>query len=169
MKCRRYRPEPALSQFFSCRGHSPASAWRYRIFTHRRTNWLNRARALLRLFERPARGDLPQVVLGIFEGLRRRIRHAVSRIRLSGTTSLLHPRSRRAQAGGARPSGAHRSVPSRSLPVLRLDPSELPTLCDPAHDESSSAPGSPAPRMSEYASLELGKRPSNPKHRPALA
>ena len=31
MKCRHYRPESALSPFFSCRGHSPASAWRYRI------------------------------------------------------------------------------------------------------------------------------------------
>ena len=31
MKCRHYRPEPALSPLFSCRGHSPASAWRYRI------------------------------------------------------------------------------------------------------------------------------------------
>ena len=29
MKCRHYRPEFALSPFFSCRGHSPASAWRY--------------------------------------------------------------------------------------------------------------------------------------------
>ena len=145
MKCRHYRPEPALSSFFSCRGHSPASAWRYRILlTDELTGLIELAHCS---------GSLSDP------------REAISRRSSSGSSRAY------AAGGGARTLRTRtHSVPSRSL----SSPSSVGTNIHPircwflngararwlrpekaAHDESSSAPGSPAPRMSEYASLEL--------------
>ena len=81
MKCRHYRPEPALSPLFLAEGTAPLPPGATGHLTHRRTNWLIWARALLWLFERveagpsyPREAIFPQIVLGIFEGLRRRRR-----------------------------------------------------------------------------------------------
>jgi hypothetical protein len=173
MKCRHYRPEPAFKPPFSCRGHSPASAWRYRILlTDELTGLFGLAHSS---------GSLSEWRLDP------RTREAISR-----RSSSISPRAYAAGGGARAPQGTH-TLPSVTVTVvslvcgdqhsqnplliperararwLRPDRRRYHPVAKAAYDESSSAPGSPAPRMSEYASLELGKRTSNPKHQPALA
>jgi len=154
MKCRHYRPEPALSPLFLAEGTAPLPPGATGHLTHRRTNWLIWARALLWLFERVEAGPSYP-------------REAISRRSSSGSSRVY------AAGGGARsPQGTHtfRSVtvtvvfrvcgdqhspnplliPERARARwLRPDRRRYHPVAKAAHDESSSAPGSPAPRMSE--------------------
>jgi len=100
MKCRHYRPEPTLSPPFL-----PRAQPRFRLalphLTHRRTNWLIWARALLWLFERVEAGPSYP-------------REAISRRSSSGSSRVY------AAGGGARaPQGMH-TLRSVTVTVVSL-------------------------------------------------
>jgi hypothetical protein len=150
MKCRHYRPEPALSPLFLAEGTAPLLPGATGHLTHRRTNWLIWARALLWLFERVEAG--PSYPREAISRRSSRVYAAGGGARAAQGTHTL--RSVTVTVVSVVCGDQHSPNPllipeRRACQVAPAGSSALPPCCEGAHDESSSAPGSPAPRMSE--------------------
>jgi hypothetical protein len=124
MKCRHYRPEPPLSPFLLPRAQ-PRFGLALPHLTHRRTNWLIWARALLWLFERVEAGpSYPREAISRRGELLTRVAGVDPKARADAKISKAAWRrtQRRCSAGPRRTPFSATATRSRASPLALLKP-----------------------------------------------